>query len=80
MRYTACMGIVEIAIDVVEKFILPVLFSGALALFVWGVLMYILQGKYDEEIREKGKAVMVYGIFVFMVMFLAWGLLRIVTG
>lgn len=74
------MDIIGWVVDAIEKFILPALFTLSLSLFVWGVLMYIIQGKYDEEVREKGKAVMTYGVFLFLLMFLAWGLLKIVTN
>lgn len=74
------MNIVGFALDAIDKAVLPVLFTLSLALFVWGTLMYIIQGKYDEEVREKGKAIMVYGLLIFMIMFFLWGVVRILTN
>ncbi len=74
------MDIVGSVVDFLDDFVLPALFTFSLALFVWGTLMYSIQGKFDEEVREKGKAIMVYGLFLFMLMFLFWGLLRIAFG
>lgn len=70
-------GIIE---WLVTRAVLPGLFTLAVAIFFWGVLMYVVQGKYDEEVREKGKALMTYGLGVFAIMFIAWGAWAIATA
>ncbi len=74
------MDIGGIAMSFISRGLLPGLFTFSLAVYIWGTLGYLIQGKYDEEAREKAKAVITYGILVFAVMFLIWGGVRIATG
>ena len=54
--------------------VVPLLFSLSFVVFVWGALQYIIAGGHDEEAREKGKSLILYGLIIFLVMFLLWSI------
>lgn len=60
-------------------YIIPVLISIALIIFLAGVVKYIAYGGNDEK-RAEGAKFMMYGIIGLAVMVSVWGLVRIVTG
>ncbi len=62
------------------QLLVPILFSIAVVAFIWGTFMYFIAGSTDEEMQEKGKVVMLYGLLVFVVMALVWGILQVVSG
>ncbi len=51
---------------------IPLLFSLSFVVFIWGTFLYFIAGGHDEAAREKAKAVMLYGILVFVVMVVVW--------
>lgn len=56
--------------------VIPLIFSLALAFFVYGVMQYVLN-EADEGKREKGKQFMVWGIIALTVMVTVWGLVSL---
>ena len=58
---------------------IPMLFAVAMALFVYGVVQYVMNGA-DESKREKGKQYMVWGIIGLTVMVSVWGLVALLGG
>jgi len=66
-------------ISLINGSILPFLFTLALFLFLYGVMMYIF--KYDDsKRREEGIKMMSYGILGLFIMVSIWGLLSILTN
>ena len=61
------------------KGMIPALIIIALVTFLSGVVKYI-KGGDNEESRESGRTMMVYGIVVLFVMVAFWGIVRIVTN
>jgi len=59
------------------KFVIPFLFALALVMFLAGVLKYVKNGD-NEEAREAGRGLMLFGIIALFVMTAVWGLVRIV--
>ena len=59
----------------VSKSVIPLLFSIAILVFIWGVIRFIREEKAEE--REKGKQFMIWGIIAFTVMLGVWGLVGI---
>lgn len=59
------------------KFVIPFLFALALVMFLVGVLKYVKNGD-NEEAREAGRGLMLFGIIALFVMTAVWGLVRIV--
>lgn len=57
---------------------IPTLIMIAFVTFLSGVVMYARAGE-NEEMRAKGRSIMVYGIVVLFFMSTIWGFVRIVT-
>ena len=60
--------------------LVPTLFSVAMVAFIWGAFMYVIAGSTDEEMQEKGKVVMLYGLLAFVFMVFVWGILQVIAG
>lgn len=60
------------------EYLLPALFLLAFLTFVWGTFQYYVHGSADEEIKEKAKTLMFYGLVVFFLMLCVWTLFTIV--
>jgi hypothetical protein len=60
--------------DSFTHYFLPALFTFALISFLWGAFQYYVPGKHDEELKEQGKALMLYGFLAFMLMVAFWGI------
>jgi hypothetical protein len=61
---------------IINNSIIPLIFALALAMFVWGVVQFVLNS--DEEVKkEKGKQFMLWGIIALTVMISVWGLVSI---
>lgn len=67
-------------ISFINQVAVPVVFALAFIVFIWGVFQFFIVGGHDEEGKEKGKALMLYGLIGFFVMVSVWGLVNILTG
>ncbi|KND51803.1 MAG: hypothetical protein ABA06_00885 [Parcubacteria bacterium C7867-001] len=67
-------------INLINTVLVPLVFALAFIVFIWGVFMYFIQGGADEEKREKGRVLMLYGIVGFFLMVSVWGLVNILIG
>ena len=63
----------------VSQAIIPLLFSVALAWFIWGVIEFI-RGADNSEERKKGKQRMLWGIIALFVMVAYFGLTSVATN
>jgi len=75
MTQTATLAFIEQGIF---DYLLPALFLVAFLTFVWGTFQYFIQGSSDEEVKEKAKALMFYGLMVFFVMLVIWTIFTII--
>ena len=64
---------------IINRSIIPLIFAIAIALFVWGVVQYVINADSEEK-RKKGKQFMIWGIIALTVMLSVWGLVKIVGG
>jgi hypothetical protein len=62
------MGVVQTAV--------PLLIALALALFIWGMVVFIVNAA-DEKLRAEGKKKMVWGIVGLFVIVTIWGLVAL---
>jgi fumarate reductase subunit D len=67
-------------INTINNVIVPVLFAVAFIVFLWGAFNTFIMGANSEEVKEKGKNLMLYGLIGFFVMVSIWGLVNILTG
>lgn len=59
--------------------VIPLIFTLAIAMFVWGVVQYVINDQ-EEAKRTKGKQFMLWGIIALAVMVSIWGLVAIFTN
>ena len=62
------------------QILIPLMFVASFVSFLWGAFLYVISGSTDEEMQEKGKAVMLYGLLAFVVMVLVWVVIRAVAA
>ncbi|HEY0948157.1 MAG TPA: pilin [Candidatus Paceibacterota bacterium] len=67
-------------ISLINNVLVPLVFAIAFIVFIWGVFQYFIMGGADEEKRENGKSLMLWGIIGFFVMVSVWGLVNILRG
>lgn len=68
------LGVIEAG---VFDYLLPALFLLAFLTFSWGTFQYFVHGSADEEIKEKAKALMFYGLIAFFLMLSVWTIFTI---
>lgn len=64
-------------INVLNDIVVPLIFTLAFAVFVWGVVNYFFLSAGNENKREQGKQFVLWGIIGMVVMFGVWGLVYI---
>ncbi len=67
-------------IGLINNVAVPLVFALAFIVFIWGIFQYFIQGGHDEEKREAGKQLMLWGLIGFFVMVSVWGLVHILVG
>lgn len=60
----------------IAKSVIPLIFALAVAMFIWGVVMYVINSN-EEAKKAKGKQFMIWGIIALTVMVCVWGLVAI---
>ena len=76
------MSIVPFLMRIAEVIVNPLItfgFTVALAVFFWGIFQFVANAD-NEDARKTGKRTMVWGIVGFLVMFGAFGIIRIVMA
>ena len=67
----------DYGICLITKGLIPIIFTIALVMFVWGVVNYFILNAGEEAKRNKGKQFIIWGIIAFVVITSVWGLVRI---
>lgn len=67
-------------IDTINGIFVPVIFAIAFIVFVWGAFETFIIGANDDEVKTKGKNLMLWGLIGFFVMVSVWGLVNILIG
>ena len=70
----------NLIIGTINNVLVPVLFALAFIVFIWGVFQAFILGAGNDEAKEKGKSLMLWGLIGFFVMVSVWGLVNILTG
>jgi NADH:ubiquinone oxidoreductase subunit 2 (subunit N) len=70
----------RLVIDLINNVAVPIVFALAFIVFIWGIFQYFIQGGHDEEKRDAGKQLMLWGLIGFFVMVSVWGLVHILIG
>lgn len=67
-------------IEIVDVWLVQLVFTLAFLSFFWGVYKYFFQGASDEKERQKGRQFVIYGILGFVIMLSVWGIVNLVMG
>jgi hypothetical protein len=67
-------------INTINNVLVPVLFAIAFIVFLWGAFDTFILGANSEDVKERGKNLMLWGLIGFFVMVSIWGLVNILTG
>jgi NADH:ubiquinone oxidoreductase subunit 2 (subunit N) len=67
-------------INLINNVLVPVLFSIAFIVFLWGAFQTFILGANSDETKEKGRDLMIWSLIGFFVMISIWGLVNILTG
>jgi len=78
INWSSVSNIVAFALCITNKFLIPILATFALLLFIWGVTQYVVNAD-NEEARENGKKVMIWGIVAISAMVLVYGLVQLLV-
>ena len=73
-------GVGTFIISTVNNVLVPSLFAVAFIFFLYGAFQTFIVGANNDEAKEKGKNLMLYGLIGFFVMVSVWGLVNILTG
>ncbi len=77
-RTTSLQGALAVIANLINLAI-PVLIGAAVLVFMWGLFTYIMNVS-DEEKRNEGKMMMIWGIIALFVMFSVFGLVNLLIG
>lgn len=67
-------------VRVIDVVIVPVIFSVAFVVFLWGVFRYFIAGAGDEEKRKEGRKFITWSIIGFFLMFAVWGIVNLLIN
>lgn len=67
-------------IGVINTVIVPVIFTLALLVFVWGIVKYFIIDAGQDEARAKGKEFALWGIIGMVVLFGIWGFVNLMLS
>jgi hypothetical protein len=67
-------------INTINNILVPVLFAIAFIVFLWGAFETFILGANNEDVKDRGKNLMLWGLIGFFVMVSVWGLVNILTG
>ncbi len=76
ISYTSFSAMVQFVICVIVRYLVPIAFTLAVALFAYGIVMFIMNAD-NEESRQKGKQFMIWSILAIFVMVSVWGLVAV---
>ena len=61
----------------IVELLIPIAFAAALLFFFWGLARYILAAG-NEEAKESGKNIMIWGVIALFVMASVWGIVAFI--
>lgn len=67
-------------IGVLNLVIVPIIFSLAFAVFVWGIVKYFFIHGGEEKAREEGRLFIFWGLIGLVVLFSVWGFVKILLS
>ena len=67
-------------IYLIDFILVPLLFALAFLVFIYGIFQYFILGGANEEKRDTGKQLMVWGFIGFFIMVSVWGIVNLLVA
>ncbi|MES2668635.1 MAG: hypothetical protein V4644_03030 [Patescibacteria group bacterium] len=67
-------------ISFINVYLIPFIWAIAFIVFIYGVFQYFIAGGANEEQRDKGKQLVMWGIIAFVIMTCLWGIVNLLTN
>ena len=64
----------------IEDILIPLIFTVALVVFLFGMFKYFILGGDSDTEREKGRNLMVWSLIGFVLMVSIWGIVNMLAG
>ena len=71
---------IESIISLINRALIPAILAIAFLVFIWGIFQYFIAGASDEEKRESGRKLMLWGIIGFVVIIAIVGIVNLLAG
>lgn len=63
----------------INNVIIPFILGIGFLFFVWGMFLYFIKGGADDDAKESGKSLIIYATAGFVLIFIFWGLVELLT-
>lgn len=70
----------SVVTGIIQGVLVPLVFTIAFIVFIWGVFKYFIAGTEDAEAKQRAQHLMLYGIVGFFVMVSVWGLVGVLLN
>ena len=60
--------------------LIPFIVGIGFLFFVWGMFQFFIAGGSNDEAKEKGKSLMIYATAGFVLIFIFWGVINLLSG
>ncbi|MBY0310381.1 hypothetical protein K2Q16_04545 [Patescibacteria group bacterium] len=67
-------------ITFINNVIIPFILGIGFLFFVWGMFLYFIKGGADDDAKESGKSLIIYATAGFVLIFIFWGLVELLTN
>jgi hypothetical protein len=64
----------------IDVYLVPLVFALAFIVFIFGIYNTFIAGAANEEKRQEGQKLVLYGLIGFFIMFSVWGLVNVLVG
>lgn len=63
----------------IDNILIPLIFTFALLVFLWGMFKYFILGGSSDDERAKGRKLIIWAIIGFVLMVSIWGIVNIIS-
>ncbi|MFI5260864.1 MAG: hypothetical protein ACHQU0_03655 [Candidatus Paceibacteria bacterium] len=67
-------------IGIINTIIVPMIFTLAFAVFIWGVVSYFFIHGSEDTSRSEGREFILWGVIGMAVLFSVWGILNVLLS
>ena len=64
----------------IDTVLIPLVFTLALLIFVWGMFRFFIYGAHNEDDRSKGRSLMMWSVIGLSLMVSIWGIVAIFSS